>query len=207
MTKLTTALAAVLCITAATPALADITIFDTPGAVQPDENVLFQGPPPAGNLAFGVTNQTNTEVTFEGIEPLVTPAMGQARLEAADGGFSELQFYLSTPMTGFSEVEFNINADTATSVTLNFTDQFGTVFSDTFALGNGQNFFSARATNNQFITNVSFTMNGDAADLRQVRIGGFAVVPEPTTWALMIGGFGLVGAASRRRIRTAAACA
>jgi hypothetical protein len=30
-----------------------------------------------------------------------------------------------------------------------------------------------------------------------------APVPEPTTWALMIGGFGMAGAAVRRRIRTA----
>ncbi len=28
-------------------------------------------------------------------------------------------------------------------------------------------------------------------------------VPEPAAWALMIAGFGLVGAASRRRVRTA----
>jgi hypothetical protein len=180
--------------------MADITILDTPGAVQPDEDVLFQGPPPSGNMAFGVTNQTNTQVTFLGTEPLVTPSSGQARLEAADGGFSTLQFFLSDPLKGFTEVEFNINADTATSVDLNFTDQSGTVFSDTFALVNGQNFFSALATNNQLITNVSFTMNGDAADLRQVRIGGLgAVIPEPATWAMMIAGFGLVGGALRRR--------
>jgi hypothetical protein len=30
-----------------------------------------------------------------------------------------------------------------------------------------------------------------------------AAVPEPATWALMIGGFGMVGAAARRRTRTA----
>ena len=33
---------------------------------------------------------------------------------------------------------------------------------------------------------------------------GLTGVPEPATWALMIGGFGLVGAAARRRARTAA---
>lgn len=31
--------------------------------------------------------------------------------------------------------------------------------------------------------------------------GNFAAVPEPATWAMMIGGFGLIGAASRRRGR------
>ena len=197
------ALSAAISILAASPAFADIVIFDTPGAVNPDENVLFQGPPPVGNFAFGVTNQTNTEVTFEGTEPLVEPSSGQARLEAADGGFDSLQFRLSDPLRGFTEVEFNINVGSATSVNLNFTDQLGNVFSDTFALGNGQNFFSARASNGQVIRNVSFTMNGDADDLRQVRLGGFVKVPEPATWAMMLGGFGMLGFAARRRQRIA----
>lgn len=39
--------------------------------------------------------------------------------------------------------------------------------------------------------------NGATATFR------FAVVPEPASWALMIGGFGLVGAALRRRERQA----
>jgi len=37
--------------------------------------------------------------------------------------------------------------------------------------------------------------------------GGAAVVPEPSTWAMMLGGFGLLGAAARRRTRTAIAYA
>jgi hypothetical protein len=31
------------------------------------------------------------------------------------------------------------------------------------------------------------------------RIGGVNGVPEPSSWAMLIAGFGLVGAASRRR--------
>ncbi len=30
---------------------------------------------------------------------------------------------------------------------------------------------------------------------------GFGAVPEPSTWAMMVGGFGLVGGAIRRRQR------
>jgi hypothetical protein len=46
-----------------------------------------------------------------------------------------------------------------------------------------------------------FSDNGGAyqISLWQVREGGTAAVPEPASWALLIAGFGLVGAASRRR--------
>lgn len=193
------------------PSSATILIFSSPGAVQPAENVLFQGVAPTGNMAFGVTNQTGASVVFTGVEPLATPSGGQARIEAADGGLSELSFGLESGL-GFREVEFNIfgSQSNATSVMLNFTDQFGAVFSNTFAISNGQNFFSARGIDNQFIRNVSFSLNDDVRDVRQFRIGGFetvvipdpdpsGIVPEPQTWALLMAGFGLVGAAMRRR--------
>ena len=138
-----TALAGLGLASAAIPASAMIVIFDSPGAVQPDENVLFKGAPPSGNKAFGVTNKSNTGVTFTGNEALVTPSKGQARVAAADGGLSQLAFMLTNPTLGFKEVEFNIfgTKATATSVTLNFLDQFGTTFGDTFTINNGQNFF------------------------------------------------------------------
>jgi hypothetical protein len=94
-----------------------------------------------------------------------------------------------------------------------FTDQFGqtqaangqpTLFT---VSGNGSNFFNAIATNGEFITNVTLT-GVNLADIGQVRLGGVgsfggnvpgAVVPEPATWAMMIMGFGGVGALMRRR--------
>lgn len=196
----------------AIPAAATIVIFDTPGAVQPDENVQFQGAPPSGLNAFGVTNQTDTDVTFTGTEALATPAMGQARVEAADGGLGFLSFELADADLGFKEVEFNIfgTGASATSVVLSFTDQFGEVFTQTSAIGNGQNFFSAQALDDQFITLVSLSLNGNVDDVRQVRIGGIgafgddgsgSTVPEPQSWALLVAGFGSVGFAMRRRKR------
>lgn len=148
-------------------------------------------------------------MTFTGVEPLRAPPQGQASLSAVDGGLSELSFALDSGL-GFKEVEFNIfgTQAKATEAMLNFTDQFGTVFSSTFDIGNGSNFFSARAIDDQFITNVSFLLNGNVQDGRQFRIGGFqeimpdpdvSAVPEPQSWALMVLGFGLVGAGMRNR--------
>ena len=209
MKKLLLAVSSAALALAAVPASATIVIFSSPGEVQPAENVQFQGPAPSGNNAFGVTNQTNTLVTFLGTEALATPSSGQARIEGADGGLDALSFFLGAG-SGFKEVEFNIfgTGATATQTTLNFTDQFGNLFSETFNITNGQNFFSARALDNQFITNVSFTLNGDVQDVRQLRIGGIGdtgidpgggEVPEPASWAMMMAGFGLVGASMRRR--------
>lgn len=210
MLKTFAVLSAFVCVAAGMPAAATIVIYSTPGALQPDENVLFQGPPPSGLNAFGVTNQTNTAVTFTGNEALATPSSGQARITAADNsGLNFLSFALTDPAFGFKQVEFNIfgTGATATSVNLSFTDQFGMVFSQMASIGNGQNFFSAQAFDDQFITNVSFVLNGTVRDIRQVRIGGIdlvdggggATVPEPQSWALMILGFGMVGVVSRRR--------
>jgi hypothetical protein len=200
---------------AAVPASATIVVYDTPGAVQPDENVLLGTPVPSGNNAYGITNQTHTGVTFVGNEPLATPSNGQARIEAVDGGLSHLSFFLTDTTLGFKEVEFNISGThaTATSVLLSFYDQFGNTFGGTYAINNGQNYFSAKALDDQFITKVSFWLNGevdgfevegDVDDVKQFRIGGVDGVPEPASWAMMIVGFGLVGATSRRR-RTQAA--
>ena len=43
--------------------------------------------------------------------------------------------------------------------------------------------------------------------LNELRAFGVAGVPEPATWGLMLGGFGVVGAAARRRTRPRIACA
>ncbi|WP_197042009.1 PEPxxWA-CTERM sorting domain-containing protein [Sandarakinorhabdus oryzae] len=209
MRKLFLAAASAAFAVSALPAAATIVIYQTPGAVQPAENVLFQGAPPVGNVVLGYTNTTNTRVTFTGTEPLATPSAGQARITGVDGNISQLSFALD-PGFGFKEVEFNIfgTGASATQALLSFTDQLGNVFSGTYAIASGQNFFSARAFDNQFITNVLFVLNGSVSDVRQIRIGGIAdtgigpggdAVPEPASWAMMMAGMGLVGFGMRRR--------
>ena len=67
-------------------------------------------------------------------------------------------------------------------------------------LGNGPGNFVADYHN---VTSVSFTSNNYSDNgLDNIAVGG---VPEPATWALMIGGFGLTGFAMRRRSAAVAA--
>lgn len=189
----------------AAPAAATITIYNSPGAVNPDENVLFGNADQTGTTIVGTTNQSGTLVNFLGDEELQTTASGQANLTATDGGFTTLSWSLGDPSLGFREAEFNVllgQTGTATTITVNFEDQFGNLFNDTFDLGNGQNFIGARATDGQLITRAFFTTDGTIEDARQFRLGGLVetgVIPEPATWAMMLMGFGFVGGSFRRR--------
>lgn len=197
----------------AVPASATITIYvGEPGQVQPDENVLFNQPGfgGTGNPVFGRTNQTSTSVTFLGTETLVGNG-GQARIEADDEGLNSLTFFLTDVTLGFKEVEFNISPLSGGGpfqpfgVTVSFYDNFGGVFSTSGVdIGNGNNWFSAIALDDQWITKVVISTASDVSDVRQIRLGGVGTIPtgaipEPTTWAMLIAGFGLVGMAMRQR--------
>src|SRR5262249_35780832 len=92
-------------------------------------------------------------------------------------------------------------------------DQFGTPF--TYILGNGQNFFTLDAINNEVITDIKIFKSAPAGgnwgfnDLKQPRIGGLCTlvgatctpIPEPGTIAMFglgLLGLGLVKARRRR---------
>lgn len=74
-----------------------------------------------------------------------------------------------------------------------------------------QSFDSAGATFNAGLNTLTFVVrnfastNSNPTGLRVEVTGSAAVVPEPALWAMMVVGFGLVGAATRRRVRTVAA--
>jgi hypothetical protein len=54
------------------------------------------------------------------------------------------------------------------------------------------------------VTGLRFNSTGNAFEFDNLAV---AAVPEPATWAMMIGGFGLIGFASRRRARISVAYA
>lgn len=56
------------------------------------------------------------------------------------------------------------------------------------------------------VRNFAYPAGGSNPTGLRVEVAGTAaVVPEPATWAMLVVGFGLVGAATRRRVRTVAA--
>lgn len=207
------AAASALALAIAAPASAIVIIGAGAGSVQPDENLLFTNDPANGTTITGLTNLTDALVSITGGETLAGNG-GQARLEAADGLINttltyngltgqQLGFHLSDPGLAFTQTEFRIfvGGGTATQATLTFLDTAGQQFQQTFAIpSNG--FFNAQAIDDQQINYFSIATNGSFQDVRQIRIGGIgAAVPEPETWALMILGFGAIGALMRRKRR------
>lgn len=204
MRKLLLTAAGVAAVTIAAPSSAAIIITAGPGAVQPSENVLANTSLTAQTV-FGFTNQSNTQVSFTSLNSELlssTSSNGQARFNTPDGSLDAARFFL-TGGGSFTEAEFNLFFAAQGTNQVSISVNGGAA--QTFAIGNGQNFFGIRATGGDVITSIAFDTNGaGVTDLRQVRVGGFtAPIPEPATWAMMIGGFGMLGASMRRRRRSA----
>ena len=201
MRKTLIALAATAAAVTAMPASAAIIIQSGAGFVQPAENVLATSNLTAQTV-FGTTNQTNTSVSVTSLNNELlssSDANGQARFSTSDGSLDTARFFL-TNGGSFTQAEFNLFNATQGTTSVQISVNGGAA--QTFSLTNGQNFFGINATGGDVITSVTFDTNGTGvADLRQVRLGGVAAIPEPATWAMMLGGFGMLGLSMRRRRR------
>ena len=128
-----------------------------------------------------------------------------ARLTISPGsnyGFTALQFKLD-PSSKSKHLEFD--------ATVSFLGGGSQTFTD--FMFDPNNKFDLTATGKQVITSIVFSnlevigipTNLNFADMKQVSFNAVRIstVPEPTSWTMMILGFGIAGALMRRRQRAA----
>jgi hypothetical protein len=189
----------------ATPATAATQVCAGGGCQpNPDSNVLFVDNS-QGTSIQATLNNSPALVTFESSESLVTQANGQATLFASDG-------ILNSPITIFSTTNLinalELNLDALTDGTAIFTffggsnDLLGTTTQALSVGENGSNFFNTFGGDFGRVT-VSLGNGATLQSVNQVRITAgsqlTSAVPEPTTWAMMLVGFGAVGYSMRKR--------
>jgi hypothetical protein len=221
-----TAGVALAVLTLASPASAAVVInytLDDPDVITEDGN----GPANAtvhlvadglysDNIVYGTVGPTDTQVVITGNEFIrpSTDGNGQPWVIAVDNpdatpGLNSLAFELASGFN-FRAIEFNLNTFASTGPPQPWSvDVFsynGVLLEHATLNGLTNNsFISVSTTNGESLSRVVFNTGGNPQleGVGQIRIDGVFAVPEPATWAMMILGFGGVGATLRSKRRRA----
>jgi len=170
-----------------------------------EENVLFNQDGLILGPALTVTGEIDPEyvISFTSNENLITPSIGQARVAAQDGAFSQLGISLGADV--FTDIIFNLNTDNSTPgvATITVTEVAGPGATFLFPVAQGQNFLTITDTDGGFLKLVSISSTVDVNDIRQTRISGAGenIVPEPGSYMLVAMGLGLIGLAPKFRAK------
>jgi len=211
MRVLTTALTgAALCCFASTSAFAAVTVASTDFGFAPpagaDALVDFDSALPSSfSLSGGsVRNVDDSLGAFPAIAPNVKESSYYLSANAGDAAtLMSTQGYREVSLYWGSIDSYN---------TISLLDELGNAFqsytgADIIAAANGNQFVSETNRRVTFATNgltsaiygLKFESSSPAFEVDNIAFSG--AVPEPTTWAMMIVGIGLVGGAMRRRQR------
>lgn len=176
-------------------------VIDTGANGPANKNVDWTQEPGGDLLVEGFINNTTIGVNVEGNEDIKTSSQGGVVwIVATDGsGLNFLKFTLDG--YDFSSFEVDLKDPTGNNPTWSVTILTDNGTTETFNNFNG-GYINAYGTGGSRISSVQFQTNADIAGVGQVRFGGareIGVVPEPTTWAMMILGFGAAGTLLRRR--------
>jgi hypothetical protein len=166
----------------------------------------------SGSSISGHVNIDGSDVTFSTTTGILTDTGGG---EATIYGDPSLQDLLVIFEKSWNNITFNFSdldgAESNFTLLVNGTALFSATpnlgdLACTFCLiNNGENKFTVSG---EGINSLAFEFDPGIENAKQFRVEGVSGVPEPTTWAMMILGFGAVGAMLRHaRRRPAAAIA
>lgn len=185
--------------TAMTPA--DATIVLTVGNnPQPGEvNATFADQGPASTIVGDLGGSNNLSVT--GTTTLASDQLISGS-NVITGSGSNLVSVALSPLGGdFGFMIFDLTNATG-YFDISGTDQFGNTFDFQNLVGaNGHNFFTLVGVGGELLASVTVTSSGSFESLQHVAgsFAGTGGVPEPSTWAMILLGFGGIGVATRRR--------
>jgi len=221
MKHLLRATLAITALMAAAPAAADI--VQAPPSNQNGTTVHNDGSATQGRTVLGELGQNSgidvifTGTTTQNQDLRLSNGQGQATVtgrlnrstQSPNDTYDITSFKLALESNAsFDWIELSLMG--AGTVSFSLLDDLGNVFTSDgtgdfiYDLTNGQNKFAFQGINGQSIAGLSFTVTGGGvSSVSQIRIGQAlaAPVPEPTTWAMALLGFGVIGFTVRRRRR------
>ena len=201
----------------AAPVGAVVYLDDLPfGASDPTDQIHSDGDQLA-NAVTGTTVPGGENYTFTSPTLLQTNGSGHAKVS---GDWQTLTMAPTDSLNGFMAIDFNLNVSDVdrndpffADITLTFLDGASPVTFDKVSLTNGENKYLVYGDAGEVFASISFAgwrlddldnyVAASFDDIRQIDVATFqgVAVPEPASWALMIVGFGFVGAATRRSRR------
>ena len=168
-------------------------VWDFDGVQEEAYSVVFSPGSGLRSVAAGTTPSAAPPPGASGFYAAVR-AGGTMTLSTPD--IMGLSVFMGSP-DSYNSIRFNY-AD-GTSEALNGIALAGGAFGGDQSVGRRMTYSFDKA-----VSSVVFASGGDSFEFDNIAI--VSVVPEPGVWSLMIAGFGLAGAALRRR-RTPASCA
>jgi hypothetical protein len=176
--------------------------------------------PSVGTTVYGLIKPSDVQVAFTSSSSMqITGGSGYAQIADANTGvtpFNNLAIQLATSPLGFTGIEFTIQyalasrtnpaylsiiADLVGGGTQTFSFLSGDPVRDKLEFTNsGARDFRLAATGTEVFSKLTLSSNVAFDQIKQtdIQLATAPSVPEPATWAMMLAGFGLLGAGMRR---------
>jgi hypothetical protein len=193
-----------------------VTVVSNPGG-QLTTKLYNMGDAEDETVFLETQSTPNYLVSATGDQDLEVDGFGFALIDGAPT-FDSITFDALNPLLGFQSFQFmvldsnELNSNPAPTFKISWTTNLGA--GSQFVNLSGNKNYQLDAGLNEIIETITlsnltgYTGNGQEtvggqpgsfAQVKQLSFEGVSAIPEPATWTMMIAGFGLAGAALRRR--------